>query len=47
MSTAIAGQVAGPRPGLDFVKFWQGAVDIGLRIVILVSSLFLRRSYSQ
>ena len=33
MATAIAGQVLGPRPGRAICSFWQGVVEINLRII--------------
>lgn len=32
-----AKMVMGPRPGLAIVKFWQGVVEIVLRILVIVS----------
>ncbi len=37
MATAAAGQLKGPRPGLAIVSFWQGIIEIGLRIASIVS----------
>lgn len=30
---AVAGEVLGPRPGIAICSFWQGRVEIFLRIV--------------
>lgn len=30
--------VMGPRPGLVIVRFWQGVVEIVLRVLLIVSS---------
>ena len=32
--------VLGPRPGLVICKFWQGIVEIVLRIIVMVSRDF-------
>ena len=36
-----AAMVLGPRPGLIIVKFWQGVVEIILRVIVIVSPLTL------
>ena len=36
MESAVA-KVMGPRPGLAILKFWQGVVEIVLRIITIVS----------
>ncbi len=33
------GTVLGPQPGLVILKFWQGVVEIVLRIIVIVSSM--------
>jgi hypothetical protein len=33
----VAKMVMGPRPGLAIVRFWQGVVEIVLRILWIVS----------
>lgn len=37
MEAAAAATVMGPRPGLAIVKFWQGVVEIVLRVITIVS----------
>ena len=36
---AVGGRVLGPRPGKAIVTFWQGIVEIILRVVVMVSPL--------
>ena len=33
----VGRKVLGPHPGLAIVKFWQGVVEIILRVITLVS----------
>lgn len=37
IARAVGGKVLGPRPGKAIVTFWQGRVEILLRVVITVS----------
>lgn len=37
IARAVGGKVLGPRPGRAIVTFWQGVVEIILRVVIVVS----------
>lgn len=37
IARAVGGKVLGPRPGRAIVSFWQGIVEIILRVVVAVS----------
>ena len=33
MAAAVAGEILGPRPGRAICSFWQGGVEMALRII--------------
>ena len=41
MADAVASEALGPRPGIAIVSFWQGIVEIVLRVVTAVSFVAL------
>ncbi len=41
MTAVLAGQVLGPKPGRAICSFWQGGVEIALRVLAPVVSMCL------
>ncbi len=40
IARAVGGKIVGPRPGRAIISFWQGVLEIILRVVVSVSPLY-------